>query len=282
SQGLSSNLRNFKVETQKPFELRTEGKVLAKNVTLSGKGDPKGMSFRFHIPSLLGKMGVDLTLGRRAGSDRLWGSYGIRPHSIQIGPDVSLKNISLRGAFETNPFAELFERPKIFINGSADSKLSGFLEGPLSSHYNGSLSYQPEKETFSLWLNPKTSRIAVGPLSPGGEGLSFEGKAELQGAYLFRPTKHGWVVGGTRVGIKNGNLLFDPDGPQGQAPAPLLNNLSLIADQLWNIRKGIVYTGGDGIRFETDLHLSALQVGVPASSEKRHVVYITDQLPVSA
>ena len=279
SEGWTGPLQNIRIKTLRPFEIRKEEKLLAKNVRISGNGSAKGSVLHFHAPSLLGKMGLDLTVGRKAGSDRLWGAYRIKPRALEVNSNLSLKDISLTGNFQTSPISELLEKPKLFVSGSAQGRTEGILSGPLSASYQGSLTYSPEKNSVSLWLNPKNSNIALGPLK-AFEGTALEGSAGLQGAYVLTFTKHGVAIGGSKVGLKEGQILLLPDGTDGKK-TPLLTGLSFIADQLWDIRGGVAYGGGEGIKIETDLHLNALQDGVSAPDGKRHILYIADQVPIS-
>jgi hypothetical protein len=205
---------------------------------------------------------------------------------VTITNDLKIQEILLKGNFQTPSIPELFESPHVWLSNEARAKFVGPISGPLKASLQGSLRYDPVKKHFYLWINPKKpSEIAVGPLNVAGENISLEGKAQLQGTLVAVLGKYGIGIGGGGLGVKDGELFLNLKEGDLNDPkrVPILFNSSIVADQLWQIQRGVAYAGGNGIKIDLNVNLDALQgkVDTDAASGKRHILLIVDQLPLS-
>ncbi|MFO1462229.1 MAG: hypothetical protein U1F66_00470 [bacterium] len=255
---------------------------LAQGGKFRGKKDAQGFRAWLEIPQALGGKALRLSVRQGADSDRLSGEFHLEPDAWHLNSGTELKGLRLDGSYWTPPLGAWLASPRVYLKAQAGGRFEGEWSGPFAAGLAGSLSYSPEKKSLFLWINPKASApVQVGPLKISGMPGTLEGTGQLQGTWQLVLGPHGSILGGSGVGLKGGVLRWR-NGTDPSSPAlEVLSNLSLRADQLWSVQKGVAYSGGDGIRFETDLHVDALNSGVPADSGKRHLVYIVDRLPLN-
>ncbi len=284
---LSQLFQQFTLETITPYRLTYEDTLLASEARLSGQGNEQGFRIKMESPFLLGTSKGRLEIKKEAASSKITGRYDLRMPSVRMSPEASLGGLATSGSFALPPISTLVEKRALVVSGKAQGHLRGKAEGPLSVSYRTTIRLKPDKSALHLYLHPD-STLTFGPIgtpndTPNKEN-TVDGIARLQGTLIVQKDPKGFKAHGYKVGIHDGAIYATLDGYRAQKDGqriPAFFGTSLVIDWMSGIQGGILYSGGDGIRLDTEVDLNALHLGIDPSSSQQHISWIADRMALS-
>lgn len=276
---------DFKVVTETPYTLFSGDQTVAKGVTVTGGSQSDRLDLGVRVPSLGDRAHLAIQLRKRPGSDRFYGSYRLGSRPVRIDPELALKDLEMRGSFSTPSGSDLLVNPRVWTRGQFSGVLEGLLGGPVAAVYRGTVRPVPEKSEILFTFVPGDDSImSFGPIVPRHQDDTVKGRADLVGTVVL-DLSDGLRVRGRRLGVEGGTVFVGLDG--GPVPVaaghevPALKNLSLVADRLLGISRGVAYGGGDGIGFETTIDLQALGLAQEPGESTTVVRLVFDRMPFS-
>lgn len=280
---------NIQIDTEQPFRIDVDESTVARHVTVKGNSNPRFTWLNVRAGSLFNRASGTFGIHKLQGCDYVTGNYSVSSRPIHLSPSVRLENVVLKGRYSTPPFAQLAEKPRLYVaDGVFQGKVAGQAKGPLKAQYAGSLHWSEKFQEVYFLLNQKSpGQFTFGPIQAEGQSVALTGEGRFVGRTLNVKVVNGHpYFGGHGLGVDKGRVFVSVDGKVHQEkgkPVPALESLSLIADYFAGINGGVIYSGGDGIRLDTDVNVNAIAPSLilgPAA-KRRHIEIIVDRVPIS-
>lgn len=281
----------FKLQTIAPLTVMVHGKDIVRGLNVKGNRNDKATSFAFQAASVADVASAAVWVKVIEG-EKLAGSYQFRPFSRLLPKTESfgISGVDVTGSFLTPSLEDVLGKPRVFLKGEGRMDLQADWSGPVASAYQATLAYQPALErntprgprvipaSFLLSFGNKSgSRVEVGPLK-NAEGVEMlRGSAALKGSLRITPGSSGFSFGGNGIGIRDGRFFF------GGGDDPVVDQLIVDAEQLWDIRNGVAR--GKSLRVQADVNLAPFlgrnAADVDPQALRRRILWIADRQPLS-